>query len=40
MGATLVITHGSAFLLALALLWWRENGNARLPWRHAAPAAA
>ena len=40
MGATLVVTHGSAFVLALALLWWRENGNARFRWRRAAPTVA
>jgi lipopolysaccharide export system permease protein len=29
LGATLVIAHGGAFLLALAVLWWRENGMGR-----------
>jgi lipopolysaccharide export system permease protein len=37
MGTVLVAAHGGAFLIALALLWWRENGNARLGgWRQRA----
>jgi lipopolysaccharide export system permease protein len=36
MGTALVVTHGLAFLIALGLLWWRENGNARLLWHRAA----
>ena len=33
-GGVLVVLHGSAFLLALALLWWREHGTAGLRrWR-------
>jgi lipopolysaccharide export system permease protein len=36
MGAALAGPHGGAFLLALGLLWWRDNGN-RLPsWRRLA----
>jgi lipopolysaccharide export system permease protein len=31
MGTALVLTHGGAFLVAMALLWWRENGNVRRP---------
>jgi lipopolysaccharide export system permease protein len=27
MGAALVGVHGSAFLIAVGLLWWREHGN-------------
>lgn len=27
MGAALVVLHGGVFLLALALLWWREHGT-------------
>jgi lipopolysaccharide export system permease protein len=27
MGPALLITHGSAFVLATALLWWRDNGT-------------
>jgi lipopolysaccharide export system permease protein len=40
MGVALVAAHGGAFALALVLLWWRENANARLGWwrRPAAPA--
>jgi lipopolysaccharide export system permease protein len=33
MGSALVIAHGSAFLIAMGLLWWRENGNRRAFWR-------
>ena len=43
MGTALVATHGSAFVLALALLWWREHANGRIGWqrrRAPAPAAA
>jgi lipopolysaccharide export system permease protein len=27
MGPALLLTHGSAFVLAMALLWWRDNGT-------------
>jgi lipopolysaccharide export system permease protein len=30
MGAALALFHGGAFLIAIALLWWREQGNRRL----------
>jgi len=30
LGAVLLATHGVAFALALALLWWRENGMRRV----------
>jgi lipopolysaccharide export system permease protein len=41
MGTALALTHGGAFLVALALLWWREAGNSALPaWRRRAAAAA
>ena len=33
MGAALTLFHGGAFLLALLLLWWREQGNRRFAWR-------
>jgi len=29
LGAALVVAHGGTFLLALAVLWWRENGMGR-----------
>lgn len=29
MGAALALFHGGAFLIAIALLWWREHGNRR-----------
>jgi lipopolysaccharide export system permease protein len=31
LGAVLVAGHGGAFVLALAVLWWRENGMRRVP---------
>jgi len=31
LGTVLVFGHGGAFVLALALLWWRENGMRRVP---------
>jgi len=42
MGWALVAAHGGAFLLALALLWWRDNGNTRRGRRRSdlAPATA
>jgi lipopolysaccharide export system permease protein len=33
MGVVLVATHGGAFVLALGLLWWRDNPNRRRSWR-------
>ncbi|MEP7102099.1 MAG: LptF/LptG family permease, partial [Burkholderiales bacterium] len=33
MGVALIGAHGSAFVIALGLLWWRENGNRRGRWR-------
>jgi lipopolysaccharide export system permease protein len=30
LGAVLVLGHGGAFVLALGLLWWRENGMRRV----------
>jgi lipopolysaccharide export system permease protein len=43
MGAALIVAHGGAFGLALALIWWREHGNSRglgLRRRHEAIMAA
>jgi len=40
MGAALAGAHGSAFLLALALLWWRDNGNTWRRPRRAPTGAA
>lgn len=37
MGAALLAVHGGAFALALALIWWRENGATR-GWRRGAAA--
>ena len=40
MGSALVGVHGSAFLLALVLMWWREQTNARRGWRRARAGAS
>ena len=40
MGTALVGAHGGAFVIALALLWWRDHGNVRRGWQPAAHAAA
>jgi lipopolysaccharide export system permease protein len=43
MGSALLLFHGGAFVLALTLLWWREQGNrAARRWlrRSVRPAAA
>jgi len=40
MGVALVAAHGSAFALALGLLWWRDNGNRMPGWRRGTGAAA
>jgi lipopolysaccharide export system permease protein len=42
MGTALVVAHGGAFVLALALLWWREHTNSRPTWwvRATAPVGA
>jgi lipopolysaccharide export system permease protein len=40
MGTALAAAHGGAFLIAVALLWWREHGNVRPGWtRRNAPTA-
>ena len=33
LGSALLLAHGGALLIALALIWWRDNGIAGLPWR-------
>jgi lipopolysaccharide export system permease protein len=40
MGSALVGVHGSALVLALVLLWWREQTHARLFWRRQPVAAS
>jgi lipopolysaccharide export system permease protein len=43
MGAVLLALHGLVLALALALLWWRDHGAARLPakpWRRSVAQAA
>lgn len=39
MGAALLAAHGGAFVIALAMLWWREHGNSRIGWPRAARQA-
>ena len=42
LGGALLMLHGSAFALAMALLWWRDHGAVRGLWRRAvegSPAA-
>ncbi len=33
MGSALIVAHGGAFLIAVGLLWWREQGTSRIGWR-------
>jgi lipopolysaccharide export system permease protein len=40
MGTALGVAHGGAFLMAIGLLWWRENGNRRGRWRARLAAKA
>jgi lipopolysaccharide export system permease protein len=40
MGATLLFAHGGAFVIAMMLLWWREQGNTRFFRRAQRPASA
>lgn len=40
MGGALVFAHGGAFVIALVLLWWRENTNRRGRWRARLAAGA
>ena len=39
MGAALIVAHGGAFVIAVLLLWWREQGTSRFGWRRPALAA-
>ncbi len=39
LGSVLLIAHGGTFVLALALIWWRDNGIGGLPWPARAAAA-
>jgi lipopolysaccharide export system permease protein len=36
MGGALMVAHGGAFLIAVALLWWREQGTSRIALRRPA----
>jgi lipopolysaccharide export system permease protein len=40
MGGALIVAHGGAFVIALALLWWREQGTSRIGWRRPALASS
>lgn len=40
LGSALALFHGGAFVLALALLWWREQGARRFGWRRRTAAVA
>ena len=40
MGTALAVTHGTAFVLALLLLWWRDSANSRGGLRRALLARA
>jgi lipopolysaccharide export system permease protein len=33
MGSALLLFHGGAFVLAMSMLWWREDGSTRMRWR-------
>ena len=39
MGSALIVAHGGAFVIALVLLWWREQGTSRIGLRRAALSA-
>jgi len=39
MGSALVVAHGGAFVIAVALLWWREQGTSRIGLRRPALTA-
>jgi lipopolysaccharide export system permease protein len=40
MGSALVLAHGGAFLIAIVLLWWREQGTSRISLRRPVLTAA
>jgi lipopolysaccharide export system permease protein len=40
MGSALLLAHGGAFVIALALLWWRDDANRRGAWRARLAARA
>ena len=40
MGSAMLLAHGGAFALALALLWWRDHRNRLRKWRRPSAKAA
>ena len=39
LGPALAVAHGGAFVIAVGLLWWREQGASRIGWRRTAVSA-
>jgi lipopolysaccharide export system permease protein len=39
LGPALAVAHGGAFLIAIGLLWWREQGASRIGWRRPTVSA-
>ena len=39
MGPALAVAHGGAFVIAIGLLWWREQGTSRIGWRRVTVSA-
>ncbi|WP_418320434.1 LPS export ABC transporter permease LptF [Piscinibacter sakaiensis] len=40
LGAALLLAHGGTMLLALALIWWRDNSIRGMPWQRRSRLAA
>ena len=39
LGPALAVAHGGAFVIAVGLLWWREQGASRIGWRRPTVSA-
>jgi len=39
LGPALAVAHGGAFVIAIGLLWWREQGASRIGWRRPTVSA-
>ena len=39
LGPALAVAHGGALVIAVGLLWWREQGASRIGWRRTAVSA-